>query len=227
MLWRRAVSSPLVLGATELTGGASVPPAPPPLPTAAAGTVRGVWLALGPVLFLTGTLRRLFVTLRTVQNGTVELTTRPKLLTSLSPSFLPSHPSFKREVAAEQKNLEEEGKARHPHDHLPCGKQMWTPDPPITTDVHAFSRLLAGGHLCFLFQRHLNILFLNVNAAACPQDKFSSVPLHTQAWNEDRTVRFRFSSLFNTRQRSPSLNTDNHPGNIKRNLKCTHSLFTR
>lgn len=46
-----------MLRATELTGGASVPPAPSPWPTAAAGTVQGVWLALGPVLFLTGTLR--------------------------------------------------------------------------------------------------------------------------------------------------------------------------
>lgn len=49
--------SPLVLGANELTGGASVPSAPPLLPTAAAGTVQGALLALGPGLFLTGTLR--------------------------------------------------------------------------------------------------------------------------------------------------------------------------
>lgn len=41
------MSSPLGLGATELAT----------LPTAAAGTAQGVWLAPGPVPFLTGTLR--------------------------------------------------------------------------------------------------------------------------------------------------------------------------
>ena len=43
-----------MLRATEFIGGASVPPAPFP---SAEGAVQGVWLELGPVLFLTCTPR--------------------------------------------------------------------------------------------------------------------------------------------------------------------------
>lgn len=65
--------------------------------------------------------------LQVVQNGSVQSgTTRPKSLTFLSRSLLPIHTSFKCEVAPEQKNLEEGGKASYLHNYLPCGKLIWT-----------------------------------------------------------------------------------------------------
>lgn len=127
----------LVLTATELVGGAPSPLVPPSFPISAGGTVQGVWPALGPVLFLTCTVRESSYEgmksgghekrLQVVQNDSVESgTTRPESLIFLSRSLLPIHTSFKCEVAPEQKNLEDEGKARHLHNYLPCGKLIWT-----------------------------------------------------------------------------------------------------
>lgn len=126
-----------MLIATELVGGAPIPLGPPSLTISVGGTVQGVWLELCPVLFLTCTVRESSYEgmksggpekrPQVVQNDSVESgTTRPKSLTFLSRSLLPIHTSFKCEVAPEQKNLEEEGKARHQPNYLPCGKLIWT-----------------------------------------------------------------------------------------------------
>lgn len=132
MPWRKAKVSlrpsseigALVLRATELIGGAPIPLVPPSFPISAGGTVQGVWLECGPVLFLTCTLREssyegmksggrektLFTMLQVVQNGSMESgTTRPESLKFLSLFLLPIHTSCKCEVAPEQKNLEAEG----------------------------------------------------------------------------------------------------------------------
>lgn len=172
--------NPLLLRATEPIGGASVPPsAPSSFPTSAGGTVQGAQLEAGPVLFRPCTLmgssyecwesagheKGLFMTFQIVHKDSVESgTSRPKSL-QFSLSLLLIHSFFKCEVALEQKNLEEEGKAKSLHEYLPCGKGIWT---ECLRGRH--SSLLSLAHwfpTWFRVSKASDILFLNVNAAAC------------------------------------------------------------
>ena len=72
---------------------------------------------------------------------------------------------FKREVAPEQKNSEEGGKAKRLHECLPCGKVIGADVPQTETfrlrsPARGFPTLSHVSKAC-------DILLLNANAAAC------------------------------------------------------------